>query len=76
MAFEDWKIDTFKKVDVRGVQGNFFQGLKKQAMQIPAGEGIEIIQSFEPIPLYEVMEGLGFEHHTEQTGNAARSAKC
>ena len=70
MAFEDWKIDTFKKVDVRGVQGNFFQGLKKQAMQIPAGEGIEIIQSFEPIPLYEVMEGLGFEHHTEQTGDA------
>ena len=29
MAFEDWKTDTFKKVDVRGVQGNFFQGLKK-----------------------------------------------
>jgi len=70
MAFEDWKTDTFKKVDVRGVQGNFFQGLKKQAMRIPAGEGIEIIQSFEPIPLYEVMEGLGFEHHTEQTGDA------
>ncbi len=70
MAFEDWKTDTFKKVDVRGVQGNFFQGLKKQAMQIPAGEGIEIIQSFEPIPLYEVMDGLGFEHHTEQTGDA------
>ena len=23
MAFEDWKTDTFKKVDVRGVQGNF-----------------------------------------------------
>ena len=70
MAFENWKTDTFKKVVVRGVQGNFFQGLKKQAMQIPAGEGIEIIQSFEPIPLYEVMEGLGFEHHTEQTGDA------
>ncbi len=61
---------VFKKVDVRGVQGNFFQGLKKQAMQIPAGEGIEIIQSFEPIPLYEVMDGLGFEHHTVQTGDA------
>ena len=39
-------------------------------MQIPVGEGTEIIQSFEPIPLYEVMEGLGFEHHTEQTGDA------
>lgn len=64
MSFEDWKIDEFKKVDVRGVQGNFFQGLKKQAMQIPEDEGIEIIQSFEPLPLYEVMEGLGSERHT------------
>ncbi len=70
MGFSDWKIDEFKKVDVRGVQGNFFAGLKKQAMQIPAGSGIEIIQSFEPIPLYEVMEGLGFERHTEQVGES------
>ena len=31
------KIDSFKKIDVRGIQGNFFQGIKKQAMQLPAG---------------------------------------
>lgn len=68
----EWKekISGFKKVDVRGIQGNFFQGLKKQAMQLPAGEGMEIIQSFEPIPLYEVMEGLGYEYFTEKTGDA------
>ena len=49
----EWKekISTFRQIDVRGVQGNFFQGLKKQAMQLPAGEGLEIVQSFEPIPL-------------------------
>ena len=64
----EWKdrISTFRQIDVRGVQGNFFPGLKKQAMQLPAGEGLEIVQSFEPIPLYEVMEGLGFEHFTEK----------
>ena len=45
------KISTFKQIDVRGVQGNFFHGLKKQAMQLPAGSGLEIVQSFEPIPL-------------------------
>ena len=39
-------------------------------MQLPAGNGLEIIQSFEPIPLYEVMEGLGYEHFTEQKGTA------
>lgn len=70
MSYTDWKdqTGTFRQVDVRGVQGNFFQGLKKQAMQTHAGHGIEIIQSFDPIPLYEVMEGLGFEHFTEKKG--------
>ena len=57
MSYTEWKDKTneFKKIDVRGIQGNFFAGLKRQVMQIPAGEGLEVIQSFEPIPLYEVM---------------------
>ncbi len=72
MSYADWKEKTaeFKKIDVRGIQGNFFPGLKKQAMALPAGQGLEIVQSFEPLPLYEVMEGLGYERHTEQTGDA------
>ena len=69
MQWKD-KIDTFKQIDVRGIQGNFFQGIKKQAMSTPVGAGIEIVQSFDPIPLYEVMEGLGFEHFTSQRGDA------
>ena len=36
------KIGSFKQIDVRGIQGNFFQGIKKQAMQVPAGNGLEI----------------------------------
>ncbi|MCR4746761.1 MAG: DUF2249 domain-containing protein [Lachnospiraceae bacterium] len=72
MSYTEWKDKSseFKKIDLRAVHGNFFQGLKKQAMNLKSGMGLEIIQSFEPIPLYEVMEDLGFEHHTEQTGNA------
>lgn len=72
MSYIDWKEKTtaFKKIDVRDIQGNFFQGLKKQAMNIPVGEGLEIVQSFDPIPLYEVMEQLGFEHYTEQVGDS------
>ena len=72
MSYTEWKNKTadFNKIDVRGVQGNFFQGLKMQAMQLPAGSGLEIVQSFEPIPLYEVMEDLGYEVHTEKTGDA------
>ena len=72
MSYMDWKDKTegFKKIDMRGIQGNFFAGLKNQAMKLGVGEGMEVIQRFDPIPLYEVMEGLGFEHYTEQKGEA------
>ena len=68
MSFADWKDkrSSFRKMDVRGVAGNFFPGLKKQAMELPVGAGLEVVQTFEPIPLYAVMEQLGFEHHTER----------
>ncbi len=68
MAYIDWKnnVNDFKVIDVRGIAGNFFQGLKKQAMDIPVGSGVVIVQSFEPLPLYDVMESLGFERHTEK----------
>lgn len=71
MAYENWsqQVHTFKQVDVRGIAGNFFPGLKKQAEGLPIGAGLEIVQTFDPIPLYEVMEQLGFEHHTEKTGD-------
>ena len=35
-------------------------------MKIEKGEGLEVIQTFDPIPLYEVMEDLGFESHCEK----------
>ncbi len=72
MSYEDWKdkISGFMKMDVRGIQGNFFPGLKNKAEALVEGEGIEVVQSFDPIPLYEVMDDLGFEHYTEQTGES------
>jgi len=68
MAYEEWKNkkDEFKTVDVRGVAGNFFPGLKSQAQNLPVGQGMEVVQSFEPIPLYDVMEELGFERYTDK----------
>ena len=72
MGYIEWKdkVKEFKTIDVRGIQGNFFAGLKNQAMKVGVGEGLEVVQSFDPIPLYEVMEGLGFEHYTEQKNDA------
>ena len=59
-------VGAVTKVDVRGVAGNFFQGLKKQAAYLPVGQGMEVIQTFDPLPLYEVMDMLGYERHTEK----------
>ena len=73
MSYNEWKDKTagFKKIDVRGVQGNFFPGIKMQAMKMAVGEGMEIVQNFDPLPLYEVMDGLGFERHTEKVTETA-----
>lgn len=72
MSYSEWKDKTvgFKTIDVRGIQGNFFQGIKRQAMNLKRGEGLVIVQSFDPIPLYEVMEDLGYEYHTEKISDA------
>ena len=71
MSYTDWKDKAaeFKKIDVRGIAGNFLEGLKKQAVSLPVGSGIEVVQSFEPIPLYDVMDILGYERHTEKVGD-------
>jgi len=71
MSYTEWKekTNTFKTVDVRGISGNFFPGLKKQAAGLGEGQGLEIVQTFDPLPLYEVMEDLGFEHHTEKVAD-------
>ena len=72
MSYENWKdkAQGFQTVDVRHIQGSFFEGLKKRAEALEVGEGLHIIQTFEPHPLYAVMESLGYEHHTEQRSEA------
>lgn len=76
MSYENWKnkAQGFQTVDVRHIQGSFFEGLKKRAEALEVGEGLHIIQTFEPHPLYAVMEGLGYEHHTERRSSMSGSA--
>ncbi len=57
--------DELEVVDVRKATGNFLPGLLNKAGQIEVGDGMCVVQSFEPIPLYSAMADLGFEHHTE-----------
>ncbi|RJW82734.1 DUF2249 domain-containing protein [Subdoligranulum sp. OF01-18] len=68
MSYENWKdrIGTFEVMDVRGKKLDFFPALKAKAAALKNGEGLHIIQTFEPVPLYPVLALMGFEHHTER----------
>ena len=65
---ENWlkQKESFVEFDVRTLKGNFLSAIIKKAKAIRKGEGIKIIQNFEPIPLYDTMKNIGFEHHTEK----------
>ena len=63
------KKDQFDVVDVRQLSGNFLPELLSKAGQIEVGDGMCVIQSFEPIPLYSAMADLGFEHLTEKVAD-------
>ena len=60
------KKNLFKIVDVRGLNKNFFPGLPKTAKKVNHGEGICVIQTFDPKPLYFSLKPLGFEHSTDK----------
>ena len=72
MSYENWKdkIGTFEVMDVRGKKMEFFPALKAKAAALKNGEGLHIIQTFEPVPLYPVLALMGFEHHTEKVSGS------
>ena len=68
---KDWenRKDRFGVVDVRKLTSNFLPGLLNKAGEVEVGEGICVVQSFEPIPLYSAMASLGFEHITDKVSD-------
>ncbi|PIE51289.1 hypothetical protein CSA37_12115 [Candidatus Fermentibacteria bacterium] len=62
------KKSGFEVIDVRKAVGNFLPGFLRKAASINSGEGICVVQSFEPVPLYSAMSDLGFQHETEKAG--------
>ncbi len=64
----DWleRKDEFEIQDVRQLKGNFLPAILKKAQNKAAGEGLCVVQSFEPIPLYSALADMGYEHHTDK----------
>lgn len=64
----EWKDnkESYEVLDGRGLAGNFLSAVLAKAKKVAEGDGICVIQSFEPIPLYSTLEDLGFEHLAEK----------
>jgi len=66
--------NDFIEMDVRGLKGNFLPAILKKAGMLKRGEGIRIVQSFEPIPLYATLEEMGFDYVTEKQAEGEYAA--
>ncbi len=64
----DWddKKAAFPVIDVRDFTGNFLPMILHRAEQVNLHNGLCIVQTFEPKPLYSALGDLGFEHMTEE----------
>lgn len=64
----NWKYnkESFPVIDVRPLTNNFLPMILNKAQQVNLNNGICVVQSFEPKPLYSALKDLGFEHITEK----------
>lgn len=68
---KDWhdKKESYEVLDGRGLAGDFLKTILEKAKKVRVGDGICVVQRFEPIPLYSTLEEIGFEHLTEKISN-------
>ena len=74
MSYTEWKDKTtaFKTIDVRGVQGNFFQGLKKQRRGCCDQIGqLCIKDQYHPLPICDAERQPAYlQKQNDQTENS------
>lgn len=60
--------DAARRLDAREIDGEPFGAITGALEELGADETLLLINSFEPVPLYDVLEQRGFEHEAEQIG--------
>ena len=55
-----------RELDVRQIDGEPFGDIVAALAELPEDETLLLINSFEPVPLYDILEDRGFEHRTTQ----------
>lgn len=65
MATDD-SADATRTLDVRETEGEPFGDIVAALAALPEDGTLELLNSFEPEPLYGVLSDRGFDHETEQ----------
>jgi len=55
-----------RELDVREVDGEPFGDIMSALNELDDGETLRLINSFEPVPLYDVLDERGFDHESRQ----------
>lgn len=63
MTFENEEVD--RKLDAREVQGDPFDDIMEALDDLGENKALLLVNSFEPEPLYNVLEDRGFKYETD-----------
>ena len=61
--------DTVRELDVRDVDGEPFGHIMDALDDVGESEGLRLVNSFEPVPLYDVLTKRGYQYDTEQVAD-------
>lgn len=67
MATED--DPATRRLDAREIDGEPFGDIVDALGNLEDGDRLQLVNSFEPVPLYEVLDERGFDHETEQVAD-------
>lgn len=62
--------DTNHTLDAREIEGEPFDDIMAALDDLPVGDRLLLVNSFEPVPLYQVLENRGFTYDAEKVGDA------
>lgn len=72
MEKPDQTPDSTRTLDAREIDGEPFDDIMAALGDLGDEETLVLLNSFEPVPLYDVLEQRGFTHETEQDGETWR----
>ncbi|MCG1003498.1 MULTISPECIES: DUF2249 domain-containing protein [Halobacterium] len=58
--------DTDARLDARDIDGEPFSDIVAELESLEDGETLLLVNSFEPEPLYNVLDDRGFDYETER----------